>query len=198
MRVMSDNKTLKEMEDTLIDLVDLLDKKRQEIIVTGGCIHSLKEASSSHANHLEKIRAELQSAASSGKMAPETGNLVLSYVSRSGTVINDCLNSYRSRYDIKTGEALAYDNLVKAIQKKIEKVTAMIESQQASPQPEPTFDSPPVLSFDEPTSAGLTDLNNESQKVDKPRGRRRPDERGPLSTTVKRLKTIRKNKKKEG
>ena len=186
------------------DAVAMLEQKKQEIIATSGGVYAMKEAIASHAKHLEKIRGELQDMVNGGKIVPEVANFVLGFVSRSSTVLNDCLSSFKSRYDIKTGEALAYDNVVRVVKVKkgstqqtqpiveVELEGPVLPSEQVkvSPEPEPTpaekkpkgkGKKPKVETPKEPTP------EPQSTKV-------RPDQRGRVGETVERLKTARKNR----
>lgn len=211
----TDNNTSNNIEKLLEELTGLLEQKKQEAIVAGGCIHSLKETSRAHLNHVEKIREELQTLVSSGKMTTEVANLILTYVSRSATVIGDCLNSFRSRYDIKSGEVLAYDNLVSVVKLKVDtaaKKDDQLSTSDSNQTPEENSEVDAVLQVASPlsgeekevtsSSAGSTDVveNNptdasESLKKKSSRSPRRPDQRGKLGETVSRLKEIRKKRK---
>lgn len=174
------------------DAVSLLEQKKQEIIATSGGVYAVKEAISTHTKHVEKVRGELQEMVSGGKVAPEVANFVLGYVGRSSKVLTDCLEAFKSRYDIKTGEALAYDNVVRKVKAK------------KNPPPPPAEPEPPPPTFD----AVLP--QEETKKKGKGRGKKsppvaevvvtpapppaktRPDQRGKVGETVDRLKAARK------
>jgi hypothetical protein len=182
------------------DAVAMLEQKKQEIIATSGGVYAMKEAIASHTKHAEKVRGELQDMVTGGKIVPEVANFVLGFVSRSSTVLSDCLSSFKTRYDIKTGEALAYDNVVRVVKVK-----------KNPPQPQPAAEEPTEVK----SAAETIQVSPEPQLVEKKskgKGKKpkveapkepapepqpaklRPDQRGRMGETVERLKTARKNK----
>lgn len=178
------------------DAVSLLEQKKQEIIATSGGVYAVKEAISMHTKHVEKVRGELQEMVSGGKVAPEVANFVLGYVGRSSKVLTDCLEAFKSRYDIKTGEALAYDNVVR-------KVKAKKNPPPADPEPAAVAEPAPPS----PSADAVPSPAEEPKKAGKGRGKgkkveeivttpspakTRPDQRGKIGETVDRLKKARK------
>lgn len=184
------------------DAVSLLEQKKQEIIATSGGVYAVKEAISTHTKHVEKVRGELQEMVASGKLVPEIANFVMSYVGRSSKVLTDCLEAFKSRYDIKTGEALAYDNVVRKVKAKKNPPPPPAADPEPAPVAEP---APPPPSFD-----AVLPPAEEPKKAVKGRGKgkkvedvvvtaappspikTRPDQRGKIGETVDRLKKARK------
>lgn len=183
------------------DAVSLLEQKKQEIIATSGGVYAVKEAISMHTKHVEKVRGELQEMVSGGKVAPEVANFVLGYIGRSSKVLTDALEAFKSRYDIKTGEALAYDNVVRKVKAKKNPPPPRTPDPEPTPVAEPV---PPPPSFDavlppteEPKKAGKG--RGKGKKVEEvvvapapPPVKTRPDQRGKIGETVDRLKKARK------
>ena len=183
------------------DAVSLLEQKKQEIIATSGGVYAVKEAISMNTKHVEKVRGELQEMVSGGKVAAEVANFVLGYVVRSSKVLTDALEAFKSRYDIKTGEALAYDNVVRKVKAKKNPPPPPAADPEPAPVAEP---APPPPSFDavlppteEPKKAGKG--RGKGKKVEEvvvteapPPTRTRPDQRGKIGETVDRLKKARK------
>lgn len=194
-----DNSTEFDLEN---DAVTLLEQKKQEIIATSGGVYAVKEAVSLHTKHVEKVKVELQEMVSAGKVSAEVANFTLSYVGKSSKVLTDCLDSFKSRYDIKSGEALAYDNLLRKVKEKKSPVQksppdlTKVESQSQPPKDPPKAD--PVVSTP-PAKRG----RGKKEKVEAvpvaapPSSKIRPDKRGKVGETVARLKAAREMSKKE-
>lgn len=191
------------------DAVTMLEQKKQEIIATSGGVYAVKEAISLHTKYVDKVKGELQELVGGGKLSAEVANFVLSYVARSSKVLTSCLDGFKSRYDIKTGEALAYDNVVRKVKEK--KRPAPVPAEEIPPVPEvearptnepttPTFES--VLApAEEPKKKGKVKKKvspSKEQITPKPESIKtakvRPDQRGKIGETVDRLKKARKSR----
>lgn len=192
-----------DLGDVGLDAAGLLEQKKQEIVAAGGGIYALKEAIASHGKHVEKVRTEMQEAVTAGKMTAEVANFILSHVAKTRKVLDDCLSMFRTRYDVKTGEALAYDSIARK-SRELKSQKAVPPTQPAEPTPDPEV--PAVL--DEMTSK--KPLRGRGSRPKKPKAdpppftfdnppapvktRERPDARGKVGETVRRMKEARKSR----
>lgn len=184
------NNEMKEFNDSI---TELFKSKKEEITSASGGITALQELLSQHTKLMEQIRVELQTSLSNGQLAAEAANAALGFFGRSNRLIIEFLTNAKSRIDIKSGELMAYNLVIKQLEEKVakaeEEVAPVIEEipaqeKNAQPQeaPQPSVSEVEV----EPTPAP-------EPVVKQVRNRKRPDEvKGKLGDTVKRIKNSRK------
>jgi len=188
---------MKDIKDIETVLQEKLEKKKLEIISAGGSLGAMKEASKIHKGFISAAREELTELVGEGKISAEIANYVLSWLDRSHSKIKELVETAKSYSDIKTGEAIAHDNILKSIResKEIEEIVTLQELPQdihAATESQETTTSETDQPESEPVLA-MASVPEEKPKKErrKPKAQERSKK---IDDTVKRLKKSRSEK----
>ena len=200
------NYTLSAINEIGAKADDLLEKKKNEQTMAAGGALASREVKELHEKFVAKSKETLIEEVKAGKIPEAVGNYVMSWLKQSSEVIKKFVTEKTAQMNSKAGEAAATETSVKMLkayydiynekknqeQKHVkqleeqEHARRMEESKKAEEQPK----EPPHNSF-----AELIPENISLPQAKKGRpSRQRPDEVGPLSKTVKRIKENRRSK----
>ena len=193
------NKELEKLDQSLLTLKDvsvkfeeMLANKKNEKTLISGATSSAKELQEIFNNFVSKSKDELLEDSKKGKVPEAVAKYVLSWLQKSHDVVKKFASDKSAQLNIKIGEHVALDNSIRLL--KLQQDMYSLKKQEAEKQ-----DLLQLLKPAEEKSATIDALSSEPVKEveDKKskRGRKpRPDEVGPLSKTVQRIKENRKKK----
>ena len=203
------NHTLSAINEIGTKTDDLLEKKKNEQTMAAGGALASREVKELHEKFVAKSRETLVEEVKAGKIPEAVGNYVMSWLRQSDDVIKKFVTEKTAQMNSKAGEVVATETTVKMLkvyydaynerknqeQKRIEQLEEQErarlmekESKKAEEQPK----EPPPVSFADLIPANIAPPQTKKGRPPRPR----PDEVGPLSKTVKRIKENRRTKAK--
>jgi len=210
------NHTLSAINEIGAKTDDLLEKKKNEQTMAVGGTVAARELRDIHEKFMAKSKETLIEEVKAGKVPEAVGNYVMSWLRQSEGVIKKFIVDKTTQMNSKAGEVIATETSIKMLkafydgynikktqeQEKIkyeeerikheeeqERIRQSEEAKKAEEQPQEPL---PPISF-----ADLIPENISSPQTKKGRPPRpRPDEVGPLSKTVKRIKENRRSRAK--
>jgi len=182
----------KENSDTLTSLeaslTSSLEKKKSELTAMKGGVSATKEIIKKHKEFLEKSKLELKELVSKNNLNQDVAQYVSVWLNKTTKHIEEYMDMLKSARDIKTGEIITIDNVIKEMTKTVE-----VPSEESA-----------TKNVDVPQYLPVTNVPNEKKEVveqkffsvskepeagEKPKKKRgRPDQVGKIGETVKRIK----------
>ena len=94
---------------------DALENKKEEIKIAGGGVIAVGELVKAHDEFMKKNKQELEEKVKEGKLSQEFVRAAMNIMSNSHEMIKKFLKDKTATYNIKKGEAMAFDSSVKML-----------------------------------------------------------------------------------
>lgn len=193
------NKELEKLDQSLSTLKDVSDKfeemlanKKNEKILMAGAVSSAKESQEIFSNFILKTKDELMEGAKKGQISEAVAAYVLSWLQKSHEVVKKFATDKTAQLNVKTGEISSLDNSIRLL--KLQQDMYSLKKQEVEKQ-ELLQLLKPAEEKSETSESLPVEFFKEAEDKKPKRGRKpRPDEVGPLSKTVQRIKENRKKK----
>lgn len=169
-------------------LASALEKKKLELTATKGGVTAVKEVLKQHKEFLENSKVELKNLVSNNNLKQEVAQYVLVWLSKTSKHIEDYLDVVKSSRDIKTGEILTLDNVMK------ETLKLALDAHASSQQLNVVTPVVDVVSetLTQPKFSDFIPSDNDVET--KRKSKKRPDQIGKLGETVERIKKAKRSK----
>ena len=185
---MSDKENLDKLATLESSLSASLEKKKSELTATKGGVSATKEILKNHKEFLEKYKLELKELVSKNNLNQEVAQYVSVWLNKTTKHIEEYLDMLKSARDIKTGEIITIDNVIKEMTKTVEvppeeSVTKNVDAPQYVPVTNVSNEKKEVV------EQKFFSVSKETEAGEKPKKKRgRPDQVGKIGETVKRIK----------
>jgi hypothetical protein len=193
------SKEIEKLDQSLLTLKDVSTKfeemlvnKKNERILLSGAMSSAKESQENFNSFMTKSKDELAEEVKKGQVSEAVAKYVWVWLQKSQEVLKKFTLDKTAQLNVKLGELSALDNSVKLL--KLQQDMYSLKKDEVEKQNLLQLLTPveeKIESFVAPTTTNLEEAEDKKTK----KGRKpRPDEIGPLSKTVQRLKENRKKK----
>ena len=179
---------------------DILEKKKNEQVMSVGGVVAAREMRDAHEKFLESSKEALIEEVKSGKIPEAVGNYVMSWLKRSNEVVKKFIVDKTAQMNIRAGEVAATENSIRLLKsyydsvsdKKNQELNRVRAAEEEAKRLASAPTEPPLAA---PTFADMIpDMPPPPPPKKIRKIKDRPDEVGPLSKTVKRIKESRKTR----
>lgn len=185
------DQSLSTLNDFGIKLEEMIANKKNERILLSGATASAKESQENFNNFMAKSKDELTEEVKKGQISESIAKYVWAWLQKSQELLKKFTIDKTTLLNMKMGEISALDNSIKLL--KLQQDMYSIKKSEAEKKNLLQI-LEPVLEKEESFPTITSEIVSDSDKKTKKGRKTRPDEVGPLSKTVQRIKENRKNK----